>query len=136
MEDCNICKCNNDGTSFACTRRGCPPKQEGGKNLERHTRGNDPTGPQGLLPPNRSVYPIPHSWTSKSVTPVNVTKKEQLHLMAPQGGDHVSGALSAERGLTGLPPPPYPPLPTTTHHPGPGPLTHTYITNTTNFSKI
>nr|CAD7607682.1 unnamed protein product [Timema genevievae] len=38
MEDCNICKCNNDGTSFACTRRGCPPKQEGGKNLERHTR--------------------------------------------------------------------------------------------------
>ncbi|CAG2062019.1 unnamed protein product [Timema podura] len=39
MEDCNICKCNNDGTSFACTRRGCPPKQEGGKNLERHTRG-------------------------------------------------------------------------------------------------
>nr|CAD7263464.1 unnamed protein product [Timema shepardi] len=38
MEDCNTCKCNNDGTSFACTRRGCPPKQEGGKHLERHTR--------------------------------------------------------------------------------------------------
>nr|CAD7430561.1 unnamed protein product [Timema monikensis] len=29
----------NDGTSFACTRRGCPPKPEGGKQLERHTRG-------------------------------------------------------------------------------------------------
>nr|CAD7462604.1 unnamed protein product [Timema tahoe] len=31
---------------------------------------------------------------------------------------------------------PLPTLPTTTHHPGPGPLTHTDTTNTTKFSKI